>query len=242
MPEEINHPAHYGGDDEYEVIKVLEAWNLELAKGFCWGNLIKYSARAGKKGSELADQQKAEWYASRLVTITATLAGRQGATEPGETPAAENSGFGGTGGSSALPVDSFDTDRCQSFQPQGKVEVDKFGQTWVKDSKGRFWVRPAGQTAYFRTSLAGRQGATEPGETPAAENSGFGGTGGSSALPVDSFDTDRCQSFQPRCSVYRADLFGHTWAKDCAGRVWVRPKGQDEYWRTELDRLPAGDY
>lgn len=78
MSDDVNHPAHYGGeDDPYEVMKVLEAWDLELAKGFAWGNLIKYTARAGKKGGESADRQKAEWYAHRLVTITATLEGRK---------------------------------------------------------------------------------------------------------------------------------------------------------------------
>jgi hypothetical protein len=77
MSEDVDHPDYYGGDDLYEVIKVLEAWDLELAKGFCWGNLIKYTARAGKKGSEVTDRHKAEWYANRLVTITATLEGQK---------------------------------------------------------------------------------------------------------------------------------------------------------------------
>jgi hypothetical protein len=85
MAEDVNHPDYYGGDDLYEVIKVLEAWDLELAKGFCWGNLIKYTARAGKKGSEVTDRHKAEWYANRLVTITATLEG--GKQETPYTPA-----------------------------------------------------------------------------------------------------------------------------------------------------------
>ena len=77
MPEVVDHPDHYGGeDDPYEVIKVLEAWDLELARGFCWGNVVKYTARASKKGG-LTDRQKAEWYANRLVTIEAELAGRE---------------------------------------------------------------------------------------------------------------------------------------------------------------------
>lgn len=78
MSEAINHPEYYGGDDIYEVIKVLEAWDLELAKGFCWGSLIKYTSRAGKKtANEVQDRLKAEWYANRLATITATLEGRK---------------------------------------------------------------------------------------------------------------------------------------------------------------------
>jgi hypothetical protein len=81
----VDHPAHYGGEDNpYEVIKVLRNWDLELAKGFCWGSIIKYQARAGKKGSALEDRQKAEWYATELVSIEAELAGRTVKKGPSE--------------------------------------------------------------------------------------------------------------------------------------------------------------
>jgi hypothetical protein len=64
--ETVNHPAHYGGDTTYEVIKVLEAWGV---LDFCCGNAIKYIARAGKKSkeTELEDLKKAEWYISRRI-------------------------------------------------------------------------------------------------------------------------------------------------------------------------------
>lgn len=88
MSEDVDHPGHYGGDTDYEVIKVLEAWDLELAKGFCWGNLIKYTARAGKKGSEVSDRLKAEWYATRLATITTTLEGQKVTAEGQKVTAA----------------------------------------------------------------------------------------------------------------------------------------------------------
>jgi hypothetical protein len=64
---QVDHPAHYGGgDNQYEVIKVLEAW-LSPAEfvGFCKGNVIKYLARADKKGGP-TDYEKAAWYAQRL--------------------------------------------------------------------------------------------------------------------------------------------------------------------------------
>lgn len=64
--EVVNHPQHYGGDDNpYEVIKVIEAWNL----GFCLGNAIKYIGRAGKKkvDTELEDLLKARWYVDREI-------------------------------------------------------------------------------------------------------------------------------------------------------------------------------
>ena len=44
--EQVNHPEHYGGaDNEYEAIKVIDAWGL----GFSLGNTVKYISRAGKK-------------------------------------------------------------------------------------------------------------------------------------------------------------------------------------------------
>ena len=51
--EQVNHPSHYGGgDNPYEVIKVIEAWDLD----FHLGNTVKYISRAGKK-----DQDKELW-------------------------------------------------------------------------------------------------------------------------------------------------------------------------------------
>ena len=61
MQEQVNHPAHYGGEDNtYEAIKVIDAWNLD----FCLGNVVKYISRAGKKGNNSAKQdlKKALWY------------------------------------------------------------------------------------------------------------------------------------------------------------------------------------
>ena len=62
MSDPVNHPEHYGGaDNPYEAIRVIEAWDL----GFCLGNAVKYIARAGKKGSEAEDIDKAIWYLRR---------------------------------------------------------------------------------------------------------------------------------------------------------------------------------
>lgn len=61
---EVNHPRHYGStEDQYEAIKVIEAWGL----GFCLGNVLKYIRRAGKKGAALVDLQKAAWYLNREI-------------------------------------------------------------------------------------------------------------------------------------------------------------------------------
>lgn len=65
--EQVNHPAHYGGgDNPYEVIKVLEAWlTRDEFIGFLKGGVIKYNARARHKhGSQ--DHAKAAWYQTYL--------------------------------------------------------------------------------------------------------------------------------------------------------------------------------
>lgn len=71
----VNHPAHYGGDTTYEVIKVIEAWGLD----FPTGNAVKYIARAGKKdpAAEIEDLKKAVWYLQRKINL---LSDTKGAT------------------------------------------------------------------------------------------------------------------------------------------------------------------
>lgn len=65
MTESVNHPEHYGGaENPYEAIKVVEAWGLD----FFLGNVLKYVARAGKKGDELEDLKKARWYLDRKIS------------------------------------------------------------------------------------------------------------------------------------------------------------------------------
>jgi hypothetical protein len=66
--EMVNHPSHYGGaENVYEVIKVIEAWDLD----FHLGNTVKYIPRAGKKDTdkELQDLKKARWYLDRKIEI-----------------------------------------------------------------------------------------------------------------------------------------------------------------------------
>ena len=69
MREMVNHPSHYqyGKNNEYEAIKVIEAWNLD----FHLGNTVKYISRAGKKDTdkELQDLKKARWYLDRKIEI-----------------------------------------------------------------------------------------------------------------------------------------------------------------------------
>lgn len=62
----VNNPSHYGGaSNTYEVIKVIEAH--ELDKDFYLGNVLKYVLRANKKGIQLEDLRKAQWYLKRKI-------------------------------------------------------------------------------------------------------------------------------------------------------------------------------
>lgn len=61
----VNHPAHYGGDTDHEVIKCLAAWGLE-SDALLW-NVVKYVARAGKKGAALEDLKNARFYLDKRI-------------------------------------------------------------------------------------------------------------------------------------------------------------------------------
>lgn len=67
MGDNVNHPAHYGGDTTYETIKVIHAWNL----GFNLGNCVKYISRAGLKAKEkeLEDLKKAQFYLNYQIEL-----------------------------------------------------------------------------------------------------------------------------------------------------------------------------
>lgn len=63
--DQVNHPAHYGGDSLYEAIKVMEAWHgPEPVYWFCVLSAEKYQSRMGKKPGEpmARDAAKAAWY------------------------------------------------------------------------------------------------------------------------------------------------------------------------------------
>mgnify|MGYP006274208491 FL=1 len=68
MADKIN-PNHYQGEFEYQVIDIIEAFDLNFSRG----NAVKYIIRAGKKEEigydqltkELEDLNKATWYIDR---------------------------------------------------------------------------------------------------------------------------------------------------------------------------------
>lgn len=59
----VNHPEHYttGG---IETIDFIEAKGLD----YNLGNVVKYITRADKKGKQLEDLKKAQWYLNRAVS------------------------------------------------------------------------------------------------------------------------------------------------------------------------------
>ena len=65
---QISAPNYYGDKDSpYEVIKVINAWDLD----FSLGNVVKYIARAGKKqnNTELSDLLKAKDYLENKINL-----------------------------------------------------------------------------------------------------------------------------------------------------------------------------
>jgi hypothetical protein len=58
----INCPPHYTAT-KIEPIDVIETWGL----GYRLGNVIKYIARAGRKGDAVQDLEKAAWYLNREI-------------------------------------------------------------------------------------------------------------------------------------------------------------------------------
>jgi len=60
--DKVNSPAHYT-DGGIQTIDFIEAKGLN----FHLGNVVKYISRAGKKGDNLEDLLKAQWYLNREI-------------------------------------------------------------------------------------------------------------------------------------------------------------------------------
>lgn len=69
--DKVNHPSHYKSNNGYEVIDIIEFFNLNFHRG----NVLKYLLRSGKKAEEgyaatekeIEDLEKAIWYLRREV-------------------------------------------------------------------------------------------------------------------------------------------------------------------------------
>ena len=71
MSNEKTNPSHYNFGGGVEVIHITQHL------GFLLGNVVKYSARAGRKDGEevLDDLYKARWYLNRQIEIEEELKG-----------------------------------------------------------------------------------------------------------------------------------------------------------------------
>ena len=59
MTDMVNNPPHYQDASGIQCIEVTKFL------GFCDGNCFKYLYRAGQKGDEIEDLEKAKWYAKQ---------------------------------------------------------------------------------------------------------------------------------------------------------------------------------
>lgn len=66
----VNHPPHYTSG-KYECIdEMIILFGPEAVKAFCKCNAYKYRYRAGKKGDEQEDLDKADWYLAKAEELT----------------------------------------------------------------------------------------------------------------------------------------------------------------------------
>jgi len=62
MTEKVDHPDHYQSQT-IEVIDIIDSFSLDFYRG----NIVKYVLRSDKKGREIEDLRKAQWYLTRLI-------------------------------------------------------------------------------------------------------------------------------------------------------------------------------
>ncbi|MBC7906906.1 MAG: DUF3310 domain-containing protein [Rhodospirillaceae bacterium] len=58
MSDAVKAPAHYVAGRSIQPVHAIQDWGLN----FCLGNVVKYVARAGRKGDALEDLRKAREY------------------------------------------------------------------------------------------------------------------------------------------------------------------------------------
>lgn len=61
----VSNPEHYTAGRQHEPLDVVEDWCLD----FHLGNVVKYIARAGRKGDIVQDLEKAMFYLTRKINI-----------------------------------------------------------------------------------------------------------------------------------------------------------------------------
>lgn len=113
MPDNVNHPSHYISESGLEALDVIEAF---FHDNYFLGNVFKYIARAGKKGDELEDLQKAEVYLGREIQRVS-----------GSSVPEDDSFFSEH---MSQPVQPRVWDRLSAIELTGFQVVDRLGRLW----------------------------------------------------------------------------------------------------------------
>lgn len=131
--EAVDHPAYYGGDTPYEVVKVAEAWGFD--KDAYLFNVLKYIARPGK-GNFLQDLKKARWYLNRKIARL----------EAEEFEAAKEVNRQQI--NTLLATEERAFDQSLPFKPAGTSEWDTADREWVRDAADMYWLEGEGGRWY----------------------------------------------------------------------------------------------
>ena len=63
----VNNPAHYNYGKVECIEAIEESMTSESFRGYLKGNCLKYLWRYERKGKELEDLRKAQWYLDKLI-------------------------------------------------------------------------------------------------------------------------------------------------------------------------------
>lgn len=68
--DDVNRPAHYNYGNVECIEAIQESMTPEAFKGYLKGNTMKYLWRYERKGKQLQDLHKAQWYLNKLISKT----------------------------------------------------------------------------------------------------------------------------------------------------------------------------
>lgn len=69
LTDDVNHPPHYKMGDVECIDAIQSALTEEEFRGYCKGNVIKYTWRERHKGGEKS-LRKALWYLNRMLQVS----------------------------------------------------------------------------------------------------------------------------------------------------------------------------
>lgn len=65
----VNYPMHYTQGNVECIDAIESSMTFDAFCGFLKGNALKYLWRYEKKGKEVEDLEKAQWYISKLIEV-----------------------------------------------------------------------------------------------------------------------------------------------------------------------------